>query len=949
MADSRSEADGSLNSPDLSHDGSSLLGRSSLVRISKFCSPLSDSARRRRRGGSSTNGTVVDGFRSQPAVEVSTAVSVRFLDSIPEGSCRRRRNSPSSDLFVTAYVEDSSVLVDLGVFEETTVCALYVSPADSSPDAIPLLTWSPIILRVLPKKASPALDTGDTNSSSDFDLALSEPALYIPPCVAATAGIYSFAPSTLRCIRIKPIGSMGSLNVASKMIIRELGRPLSGLRNGIQDEELRAYFRMTTKGERAVDCPRVMGNGNIFAVPTGTSGSETRFYEVVSIECDEDIASTDHAIQCYLVSPETRLVLSKQRSVETLAANYHRRLPNLRRAISFSHSVLRKPRHTLPQSMHPSIPDVVDNLLIPVTSNTGRSNYFTQLVGSSDDHVEECVHAAADAIGMRFLHIDGLAAFDYRCKKDSPNSPIVGSLAEKVSGLKTAIRIAQESSPCVLLVSKIDEELIDPEADAETRADEEKRFAMVLANLPQLLHQEISPSDTNCAPPLLILLSSFQTLPPGPLSSLSINEATQVSRPDENYARQIWSKNFMNMDLGLNTCPFEGVKYQLLGRTANEIAFLRDQFEGYHRSASPYDPSEVASIFERIVKDMEDGPFFISGGSGSKLSSSLIPGIKWKDVGGLSHVRKEVMDTIELPMRYPTLFASGGGRSGILLFGPPGTGKTLVAKAVATECHLPFLSIKGPELLGSYVGESEANVRAAFRAARKAGSATLGRKRGGGAILFFDELDSLAPRRGDVGDGAGVMERVVATLLGEMDSGSTESEDCRVFVIGATNRPDLLDPSILRPGRFDRLVYLGLAKSREDRLKILAAQTRKFTFDGGLDSFSMIDQIIDSIPPSLSGADLSAVAKAALMRSIRRLCDEADSELKQQYQIGESSICTTEAYPIRIESIIEGWNKDRLLPVVRAEDFIAAAKGVSPSVGKTELAKYEQLRKHFCA
>ena len=123
-------------------------------------------------------------------------------------------------------------------------------------------------------------------------------------------------------------------------------------------------------------------------------------------------------------------------------------------------------------------------------------------------------------------------------------------------------------------------------------------------------------------------------------------------------------------------------------------------------------------------------------------------------------------------------------------------------------------------------------------------------------FLFFDELDSLAPRRGGVGDGGGVMERVVATLLGEMDSGSDsqngeDSTNGRVFVIGATNRPDLLDPSLLRPGRFDRLVYLGLAQSREDRIKILVAQTRKFTFEGNQSAHAVIDGDLSVVPTYL--------------------------------------------------------------------------------------------------
>ena len=132
---------------------------------------------------------------------------------------------------------------------------------------------------------------------------------------------------------------------------------------------------------------------------------------------------------------------------------------------------------------------------------------------------------------------------------------------------------------------------------------------------------------------------------------------------------------------------------------------------------------------------------------------------------------------------------------GILLYGPPGTGKTMVAKAVATSLSLNFLSIKGPELLNMYIGESEANVRNVFQKARDARP----------CVIFFDELDSIAPKRGDKGDAGGVMDRIVSQLLAELDG---MDSNANVFVMGATNRPDLLDSALLRPGRYDSYVYL---------------------------------------------------------------------------------------------------------------------------------------------
>jgi peroxin-6 len=221
------------------------------------------------------------------------------------------------------------------------------------------------------------------------------------------------------------------------------------------------------------------------------------------------------------------------------------------------------------------------------------------------------------------------------------------------------------------------------------------------------------------------------------------------------------------------------------------------------------------------TEDFDFAASNVEAQSSMGVEQPKVPKIYWDDVGGLEHAKKEIQELIELPLKQPELFAAtgGGGRSGILLYGPPGTGKTLLAKAVATECDLNFMSVKGPELLNMYVGESEKNVRDIFQAARDARP----------CVLFFDELDSLAPARGRGSDGGGVMDRVVSQFLSELDginedskSHSTSDAASRaLFVIGATNRPDLLDNALLRPGRFDRLVYLGISSNPKEQLKIV--------------------------------------------------------------------------------------------------------------------------------
>jgi peroxin-6 len=242
------------------------------------------------------------------------------------------------------------------------------------------------------------------------------------------------------------------------------------------------------------------------------------------------------------------------------------------------------------------------------------------------------------------------------------------------------------------------------------------------------------------------------------------------------------------------------------------------------------------------------------------------------------------------------------------------------------------MSVKGPELLGSYVGESEANVRAVFQSAREAAEQNAPVY---ASILFFDELDSLAPKRGGVGDGGGVMERVVATLLAELDTGAPSKS--RIFVIGATNRPDLLDPSLLRPGRLDRTVYLGMSTDEDERARILAAQLQRLKLDGN--PLEMSRAVVTKLPPRLTGADFSTIASGALLLAVERLCRKADDEQKSSSnELGRE---------IELHEILQAWDEEKCTPTILMNDILKAAENIVPSVSEEELTRYERLKVRY--
>ncbi len=235
------------------------------------------------------------------------------------------------------------------------------------------------------------------------------------------------------------------------------------------------------------------------------------------------------------------------------------------------------------------------------------------------------------------------------------------------------------------------------------------------------------------------------------------------------------------------------------------------------------------------------------------------PHVKWEDVGALQAVKEELREAVEWPLKYAKVFDHMGARppKGILLYGPPGTGKTLLAKAVATESESNFISVKGPEFLNKWVGESEKAVRETFRKARQASP----------CIIFMDEIDSIAPKRGGGSSDSNVTERVVSQLLTEMDGLEALND---VVVIAATNRPDMIDPALLRPGRFDKSMMVG-APDKKSREEIFKIHTKGKPLEDGVDLKKLAE-----MTEGFTGADIAAVTNEAVMTSVRRLVADGD-------------------------------------------------------------------------
>ena len=430
---------------------------------------------------------------------------------------------------------------------------------------------------------------------------------------------------------------------------------------------------------------------------------------------------------------------------------------------------------------------------------------------------------------------------------------------ESEERLRDTCKQAQENAPSIIFIDEIDS--IAPKRE-EVSGDVEKRVVSQLLTLMDGL-------ESRGKVVVIGATNRPDALDPALRRPGRFDREIEIGIPDQNGRLEILEIHTRGMplteDVHLNaiakrTHGFVGADLEAVCREA-AMRSLRNVLPeiNLEETKIPIETLNKIKItpndFENSLKDVQP----------SALREVYVqrPNVKWTDIGGLPAVKEELKEAIEWPLTHAHLFSEAdiSPPKGLLLFGPPGTGKTMIAKAVATNSEANFISIKGPELLSKWVGESEKGIREVFRKARQASP----------CVVFFDELDSVAPRRSTNGGDSHVGERIVSQLLTELDG----LEDLRgVIIIGATNRPDIIDEALLRPGRFDRLLEVPLPDNDAIR-EILRIHMAKKPVDNTVD----IEKLVELVK-GYSGADIASLVNAAAIAAIREHITNNRSEQK---------------------------------------------------------------------
>lgn len=487
------------------------------------------------------------------------------------------------------------------------------------------------------------------------------------------------------------------------------------------------------------------------------------------------------------------------------------------------------------------------------------------------------------------------------------NGPeIMSKLAgESESNLRKAFEEAEKNSPAIIFIDEIDS--IAPKRE-KTQGEVERRIVSQLLTLMDGLKARShvivmgATNRPNSIDPALRRFGRF-------------DREIDIGVPDEVGRLEVLRIHTRNMKLD-DAVDLEAICKETHGYVGADLAALcteaalqciREKMDVIDLEDDTID----AEVLNSMAVTMDHFKTALGTSNPSALRETVVevPNVNWDDVGGLENVKRELQETVQYPVEHPEKFDKFGmsPSKGVLFYGPPGCGKTLLAKAIANECQANFISIKGPELLTMWFGESEANVREIFDKARQSAP----------CVLFFDELDSIAVQRGSsAGDAGGAADRVLNQLLTEMDGMNSKKT---VFIIGATNRPDIIDPALMRPGRLDQLVYIPLP-DEASRKQIFKAALRKspVALDVDLDHLARVTQ-------GFSGADITEICQRSCKYAIR---ESIERDIERERRASEN--------PDLMEEDVSD-----PVPAITKAHFEEAMKFARRSVSDADIRKYQ--------
>ena len=496
------------------------------------------------------------------------------------------------------------------------------------------------------------------------------------------------------------------------------------------------------------------------------------------------------------------------------------------------------------------------------------------------------------------------------------NGPeIMSKLAgESESNLRKAFEEAEKNSPAIIFIDEIDS--IAPKRE-KTQGEVERRIVSQLLTLMDGLKSRAhvivmgATNRPNSIDPALRRFGRF-------------DREIDIGVPDETGRLEVLRIHTKNMKLA-EEVDLERVCKDTHGYVGADLAALcteaalqciREKMDVIDLEDDTIDAEILNSMC--VTNDHFSTALGISNPSALRETVVEVPNVTWEDIGGLENVKRELQEVVQYPVEHPEKFEKFGmsPSKGVLFYGPPGCGKTLLAKAIANECQANFISVKGPELLTMWFGESEANVRELFDKARQSAP----------CVLFFDELDSIATQRGgSVGDAGGAADRVLNQLLTEMDGMNAKKT---VFIIGATNRPDIIDSALLRPGRLDQLIYIPLP-DENSRKQIFKSVLRKSPVSPDIEFDSLVRHT-----NGFSGADITEICQRACKYGIRENI-EREIELER----------ARAANPDAMEE--EEEEQEEAPAILTKAHFEEAMKFARRSVSDADIRKYQSFAQNL--